>query len=413
MKHVKVSSAANALLQNKINTSLVFNYLRQAGSACRAKIARELRLSAPTVSRAVESLGQDGYICETDKGRTEFGRKARFFKVNTERYFVIGIDLVKMHVRTALCDFGGSIIETRPGFRFSPDTDVKNALFTEIDRLLESMQLRSAGHGELKAIAVGVPAISDPDTGTITGAILYDNLIGLDIGRVLREKYSVPIYIDNVANLSAISEHAHGVDPKASNLIFVEVSRGLGAGIIIDNNIFRGSGGSAGEIGFSVTSTEALSYHNGNRGYFESSCSLDAIAESARAACRDNPDSLLASRASGDLRAIEAELVCRCALDGDGVAHRVIQEAVKRISLVVVNLVAAISPEVVVFGGDICALSGVRELFLKPVEEAIERIIPFSRPVVTLSSLGENACVVGATTLAIESLLAGRYPYRM
>jgi predicted NBD/HSP70 family sugar kinase len=80
---------------------------------------------------------------------------------------------------------------------------------------------------------------------------------------------------------------------------------------------------------------------------------------------------------------------------------------------VVVNLVAAISPEVIVFGGDFCSLPGITELVLDPIEKVINRIIPFSHPQVTLSSLRENACVLGAATLAIESLLAGQYPYRM
>jgi predicted NBD/HSP70 family sugar kinase len=414
MKHVKVSGTANAMLQNKINTSVVFNYLRQCGPSDRAKIARDLRLSAPTVTRAIENLREDGYISEAGIGMTDLGKKARIFKINAERFFVVGIDLAKMRVRTAVCDFGGSIIENREGFRFSAETNVEIALFTEIDNSLERVRSIFEGRqGQLKAIAVGVPAISNPGTGEITGAVFYDNLVGLDIARLLKHRYSVPVFIDNVANLSAISEHAYGAGKRSANLIFVEISRGVGAGMLFDGNIFRGSGGSAGEIGFSVTSPEGLSYTSGNRGYFESKISLDALAESGRIASLESPRSLLATRATGDPNGVSASLVCRCALEGDDVARRIIQDAVERLSVVVVNLVAAISPEVVVFGGDICTLPGVKELFLDPVDKAISRIVPFSHPHITLSSLAENACVVGAATLAIESLLIGRYPYRI
>ena len=414
MKHVKVSGTANAVLQNKINTSVVFNYLKKVGSSDRARIARELHLSAPTVSRAIDNLRKDGYIREAGVGMTDLGKKARIFKVNAEGYFVIGIDLVKMHVRTAICDFNGSVIENREGFVFTGDTDVEKALFAEIDDSIERIRSsHGSQQGELKAIAVGVPAISNPRTGEITGAILYDNLVGLDLGAMLRQRYSVPIYIDNVANLSAISEHAYGIGRQFANLIFIEISRGVGAGLVFDNNIFRGSGGSAGEIGFSVTSMEALSYQNQNRGYLESTISLDAIAKSGSIACLENPQSLIATYANGDPSSVAAGVVCRCALEGDSVAYRIIQDVVERLSVVVVNLVAAISPELIVFGGDICSLPGVVELFLDPVEKAIKRIIPFSHPQVALSSLKENACVLGAATLAIESLLPGQYPYRM
>lgn len=414
MKHVRVSETANALLQNKINTSVVFNYMRKSGPSDRARIARDLRLSAPTVSRVVDQLREDGYISAAGVGVTSLGKKAPMFRVNSERYFVIGIDLIKERVRTAVCDLSGAIVEYHEGFRFTKGLKLKNALYKEIDDSLRRAKAdHRSGHGELKAIAVGVPAISNPSTGEITGAILYESLVGFDLGSVLRERYSVPVFVDNVSNLSAVYEHIYGVGKGFSNLIFIEISRGVGAGMIFDNNLYRGSGGSAGEIGFSVTCRDGLSYADKNRGYLESKVSLDAISESGRKACTESPRSLIAIYAKKVSNKVGADLVCRCALEGDDVARRIVQEAVDQLSLVVVNLVAAISPEIVVLGGDFCSLPGVVELFLDPIKEAIARIIPFSHTQIALSSFKENACVVGAATLAIESLLVGKYPYRI
>jgi glucokinase len=198
-----------------------------------------------------------------------------------------------------------------------------------------------------------------------------------------------------------------------SNLVFIEISRGVGAGIIFDNNLYRGSGGSAGEIGFSVTCVDGLFYTDKNRGYLESKISLDAISERGRGACKENPRSLIAAYAKREPKSIAADLVCRCALEGDKTARRIIQETVDQLALVVVNLVAAISPEIIVLGGDFCSLPGVGELFLDPIKGAISRIVPFSHAQIALSSGKENACVVGAATLAIESLLVGKYPYRV
>jgi predicted NBD/HSP70 family sugar kinase len=413
-RHVRVSEPANALLQNKINTSVVFNYLRKSGPSDRARIARDLRLSAPTVSRIIDQLREDGYISEAGVRVTSLGKKAPMFRVNSERYCVIGIDLIKERVRTAVCDLGGSILECREGFRFTKGLRLKNALYREIDNSLTRVE---AGHGigrsGLKAIAVGVPAISNPATGEITGAILYESLSGFDLGSVLRERYSVPVFVDNVSNLSAVYEHVYGVGRGFSNLIFVEISRGVGAGMIFENNLYRGSGGSAGEIGFSVTCRDGLSYTDKNRGYLESKISLDAISESGRKACTESPRSLIAGYAKNNPKNVGADLVCRCAMEGDEAARRIIEGAADQLALIVVNLVAAISPEMVILGGDFCSLPGAVELFLDPIKQVVGRILPFSNAQIALSSSKENACVVGAATLAIESLLVGKYPYRI
>jgi len=414
VRDVRVSETANALLQNKINTSVVFNYLRKSGPSDRARIARDLRLSAPTVSRIIDQLRDDGYISEAGVGVTSLGKKAPMFRVNSERYFVIGIDLIKERVRTAVCDLSGSILEHREGFRFTKGLRLKNALYREIDNSLKRLEAdRRGGKSELKAIAVGVPAISNPSTGEITGAILYESLVGFDLGSVLRERYSVPVFVDNVSNLSAVYEHVYGVGKGFANLVFIEISRGVGAGMIFDNNLYRGSGGSAGEIGFSVTSKDGLSYTDKNRGYFESKISLDAISESGRRACKESPRSLIAIYSRGDPKSVSADLVCRCALEGDEVARGIAQETMCQLSVVVVNLVAAVSPEMIVLGGDFCSLPGVVELFLDPIKAAIARIIPFSHTQIAMSSFKEDACVIGAATLAIESLLVGKYPYRI
>jgi predicted NBD/HSP70 family sugar kinase len=415
MKRVTVSGTANAVLQNTINTSVVFNYLRDTGPAERAKIARDLHLSAPTVSRVIEKLRADQFILEAGVGITDLGKKAQMFKINTEGFFVIGIDLVKNRVRTAVYDLAGHVVENHEGFRFSEETNVAEALFREIDASLEEVRSspRPGAPRELKAIAVGVPAVCDPGTGRITGAILYENLVGLDIGEVLHRRYSVPTYVENVSNLSAFAEHASGVGKDFTNLIFIEFSRGVGAGLILDNELFRAKSGAAGEIGFSITSKDGLSYHNMSMGHLESHVSLDAIARRGARACLEEPHSLIAEYAQGDPGRAGASLVCRCALEGDPAARRIIEEAVERLSLVVVNLVAAVSPEIIIFGGDLCALPGVHELFLAPVENTVARVIPFSHPSVVLSHFKEDACVAGAAALAIESLFDGHYPYRI
>ena len=111
MKALPVSRTANANLQNKINISVIFNYLRDHGPGYRAKISRDLQISAPAVSRAVENLKNKGFVIESEKLQTESGKKAAHLYINAAYGYIIGVDLIKKHISIAIADFNNTILK--------------------------------------------------------------------------------------------------------------------------------------------------------------------------------------------------------------------------------------------------------------------------------------------------------------
>ncbi len=418
METLKISRTANATLQNRINKSVIFNYLRENGPTYRARISRDLNISAPAVSRIVDKLIEDEYVVETEKLQIQSGKRPTELRINSEKCNVLGIDLVKEELKIALSDFSGRIVNTCQGCKISEivsgEMDIGQKLIDEIQAIINNYCIENkqeAGAHNLKAICIGIPAVIDITTGYVTGAPLYSSLKDINLKERLGEYFKVPVYVENAVKLSALGEKNYGEGMSYKDIVFVEVSNGIGAGIIIDNHLIRGTSGSAGEIGFSIINTENLGFSARNKGYLEKNASVEAITEKAAMEIRRGTQTLISDYIEGDIDNLIPSSVCQAALRNDEVAQKIILEVVESLSIVTINLILIINPQIIIFGGDICSLPEVNNLFIDPIRRNVARSIPLGLPKIKLSSLGENAGVVGASFLAIESLLLGEFPY--
>lgn len=416
MKSLKITRTANSNLQNKINKSIIFNYLREHGSTYRAKISKSLDISAPAVSRVVEQLIEDGYILETDKVKTVSGKPPTQLQINSEKGIVLGIDLLKENVKIALSDFCGNIVRSEHCFQISEEINVSSRLTEEIDRVLfeysneNGLQNRQ---DSLKAIGVGVPAVIDIVTGMVKEVPLYNCLSHINLKENLGSRYNVPIYIENGVRLAALGEKYYGKGKGLTDIVFVEISNGIGAGIILDNHLLRGFNGSAGEIGLSVLEKSALDFPVKNKGFLEKTASVESLVEQAVAAIKNGNKTGIEEMVDHDISRIKPSVVCKAASQGDTIANQIISDVVKYLSLTVINLILLLDPQVVVLGGELCNLPSVSALFVDPIREHVRKSLPINTPDITLSSLGENAGVVGASTYAVNSLLIGEFPYML
>ncbi len=409
MKPLQVTATANASLQNRINISIVFHHIREHGPLYRAEIARDLKLSAPAVSRAVETLKTEGYVVETGKVQTGSGKRATHLMVNSSYGWVIGIDLLKEPTKIAVANLGCDIIEEEDGFRLDDRVDIEKELIREVERVIA----RQGREGELKAISVGVPAVVD-EHGTVASAFLYESLEGREIKSVLEGRFGVPTFVENGVNLSALAEAKRGAGRDCRNFVFVEISNGIGAGIVFERNLVHGGHGSAGEIGFTLTRGLERATEAGSQGYLEEVASVDSIRRNAVEALAGGASApTLLDIAGGRSGAIRPATVCSAALRGDALSQGILKRTTDALSIAVINLALILDPERIVLGGDICHLPGVESLFVEPIRRNLQQSVPFAVPELILSSLHESAGVVGSAQLAVDSLLTGMYPYRM
>jgi len=415
MRATHVARTADANLQNSINISIIFNYLRERGPSYRAQIAKALNISLPAVSRAIENLIDHGYVVADEKVKTPSGKKVAAVRINIQKGAVLGVDLLSEHVRMALFDFSSTVRGRYTGKRLGESDDLVADLSADIEQFLDELH-KNATDGPippLRALTIGVPAAIDATTQRPINAYLYKNLESVDLQAELSERLGVDVYLENIVKLAALGEHRHGKGKRYKNLVFIQVGNGVGAGIIVDNDLVRGATGAAGEIGFTVTNEDDLGYEHGNKGYLEQFASTQGIREAARRAVENGEETAMCELVENDPSRLTVKHVFSAAENGDQVAQRVLDAAVSKLTIAALNLSIVLNPELIVFGGDISSCPGVEELLVQPIATALERLLPFTRPEVSVSDLCEDAGVYGASLLAVESLLVGRYPYRI
>jgi predicted NBD/HSP70 family sugar kinase len=356
---------------------------------------------------------EDGYVIETTKIVTGSGKRPTQLRINPDKGTILGVDLIKERIKIAVSDFSGQVTATHQGFSFSEEIDVCRALVGEIDHALSGAGglSNSTGTRGLRAVGIGIPAIVDIDTGAVVDAPLYKNLRGVNLKRELEERYRVPVFVENVVKLSALGEKQYGEGRNYKDIIFIEISDGIGAGIILDDHLVRGYYGSAGEIGFSIIGTENLDFVVGNKGFLEKNASFESIREKAVEECRAGRWPRAAEATGIDPDGLTPAHVCEAAHSGDEVARRIVGRIVCELSVQIINLILMLNPQIVVIGGDFCGLPHAHELFVIPIAGHVRRCLPFQPPTITLSTLGGDAGVIGALHFAISSLLLNEFPY--
>ena len=402
---VTVSDTANSNLQNQINISIIFNYIRNHGVAYRAQIVRDLKISAPAVSRAVEKLLRDGYLIQTGKTHTEDGRKALQFAISANRGYIVGVDILTDPIEIAISDFAGTVLYSHKGPFLDRDADFDAFLGDAIEEALESFRSEQGQNpGNILAVGIGVPAVVDPENGKILSASLYKNLICSDLKTKIGERFGAPVFVENISNLAAIGEWKHGAGQGVRNMVFIELSNGVGAGIILDGDLYRGVMGSAGEVGFFITRPDGLGYDSSKQGYLESISSLNALRErGARCVFEDD----------GSREKDPISRLCKAASAGSEEAKAIIQESIAHLTVAIVNIMVVLNPEIVVIGGNICEIPGAESQITWPLIEAVQRNYPFLPATVLPTSLGSRASVIGALQFALDSIIVHAYPYHL
>jgi Transcriptional regulator/sugar kinase len=390
-----VPQAANANLQNNINVSIIFNYIRARGDAYRARIARDLNMSAPAVSRAIERLICEGYLVESERVLAESGKKAARVSVNAARGLIVGIDILAEPIEIAISDFAGTLLYSAKGPRLEGEEEFSSFLEKVVDDALAGN--RRLGGGEAKrvlAICVGVPAAVDPSSGLLNVS-LYPTIVTSDFRKRLADRFGADVFIENTANLAAIGEWKRGAGEGAKSLLFVAIGNGIGAGLILDGNLYRGTHGSAGEIGYLLTHPEALDYAGAKRGFLETKSSLGALRE-------------MGLGGDGSLRA-----ACLAAEAGDAMALAALREAVEHLAVALLDCMILLDPELVILGGGAVEDTEAEDFIARPLIERVSGSFPFGLAPVRLTSLGSRASVLGALQFGLDSLIVQAFPYRL
>ncbi|ESU51777.1 ROK-family transcriptional regulator [Streptomyces sp. HCCB10043] len=357
-----------------------------AGSLTQAEIARSTGLSAATVSNIVRELKDGGTVEVTPTSAG--GRRARSVSLSGDAGIVIGVDFGHTHLRVAVGNLAHQVLaeESEP-----LDVDASSAEGFDRAEVLVKRLIEATGIGPDKVIGVGlgVPGPIDVESGTLGSTSILPGWTGINPSEELSGRLGVPVYVDNDANLGALGELVWGSGRGVKDLAYIKVASGVGAGLVIDGTIYRGPGGTAGEIGHITLDESGPVCRCGNRGCLETFT-----------AARYVLPLLQPSHGPG----LTMERVVQLAREGDPGCRRVIGDVGRHIGSGVANLCNLLNPSRVVLGG---SLAEAGELVLGPIRDSVSRYaIPSAARQLSVlpGALGGRAEVLGALALVLSEM---------
>ncbi|MEV7724938.1 ROK family transcriptional regulator [Streptomyces sp. NPDC087917] len=371
---------------HRANLERVVRAVRLAGSLTQAEIARTTGLSAATVSNIVRELKEGGTVEVTDTSAG--GRRARSVSLSGDAGIVIGVDFGHTHLRVAVGNLAHQVLaeESEPLDVDASWVDGFDRAEALVGRLVEGV---GVGRDKVIGVGLGVPGPIDVESGTLGSTAILPGWAGINPRQELSQRLGVPVYVDNDANLGALGELVWGSGRGVKDLAYIKVASGVGAGLVINGQIYRGPGGTAGEIGHITLDESGPVCRCGNRGCLETFAAARYVLP------------LLQSSHGPELT---MERVVELAREGDPGCRRVVTDVGRHVGSGVASLCNLLNPSRVVLGG---SLAEAGELVLAPIRESVGRyaIPSAARQLSVLTgSLGERAEVLGALALVLSEM---------
>lgn len=272
-------------------------------------------------------------------------------------------------------------------------------------RLEAEVRQAMAADPGVDAIGLGIPCTIDRERGLAISAVNLP-IADVPVRELMRERIGMPVFVDNDANLAALAEHRHGAARGARNAVVLTIGTGVGGGLIIEGRPYRGSTGAGAELGHIVVDEDGPRCQGNcpNHGCVETLASGTALAREGRAAAEVEGSALHAMLEAG--QPIDGRAVTDAAAGGDEAARMVVERAGYHLGVALSSLANVFEPDVIVVGGGVMAAG---ELLLAPARAQLEAraLPPQNRTPVVAASLGSDAGMIGAATMATDELEAG------
>jgi predicted NBD/HSP70 family sugar kinase len=362
------------------NAALVLRALYEHSPISRAEVARMSGLTRTTVGEVIGELIAEGMAREVGRGPSTGGKAPILLELVDDARHIVGLDLGEFVFRGALVDLRGEIVATVEREVGRLDGDQALAVVHELVDAL----VRDRG-GTLLGIGVGTPGIVDAATGTIRW-VANLHWQDLPLGDLLRARYGVPVEVANDSRAAALAilhfgernergargdrvTAADGRSTSRPNLVAIKVGRGVGAGVVLNGELFHGDGFGAGEIGHTTADVDGAECDCGRFGCLETIASSRAILRAATRLASDQPGSFLGARlaGAGELQLDDVEAAIEA---GDEDARRIVVAAGRSLGQSIACVIGVLDVERIVLHGSATRLG---EPWLDAVRDEADR----------------------------------------
>ncbi len=379
----------NKDLIRALNRSLVLNTIKSFGPIARAEVARRTGLSPATVTGLTADLIEEGLVFEKAAGDSSGGRPPILLALNPCGGYVIGVKLTENEVIAALTDLEATVI-AKVNLPWSGDSkeEIVQVISESVARLISQGNIRRK---QLLGLGIGLAGVVDARAGTLRKSP-YLPWLDLPLRDLLQSRLRLPVYLDNDVNTLTLAEKWFGSGQGVENFLVVTVGRGIGLGIVMNGQFYRGAHGGAGEFGHTLVDAQGPLCACGKRGCLEAYASDPALMrEAARQGALSRPVST-----PDELAALAAA--------GDSGAQAILGHAGEVLGRAVADLINLFDPELIILGGE-GARSG--EALFGPMRQALNQQVMsgLSKDIqIRVEPWGDDAWARGAASLVLREL---------
>ncbi len=372
-------------LMKQSNRSRILNVVYQNKTVTRQEVSRILKISLPTVVSNVSDMVEEGILEVAGMASSTGGRKPMIIRFVADSRYAIGIELKTTKGKIILTNLRSKIIDE---IDLKWDRFVIDDVMGETALLVNQMLKRNkVNEDKLLGIGFAIPGIVDEETLFLENA---PNLGAKNIDfNVYQHLFPAQIYIENEANTAAYAEAMLADESHNSNLIYLSIKEGIGTGIIIQNQLYKGSNKKSGEFGHMHISMEKRKCSCGRYGCWEAFASERALKNSYQVMTGEE---------------VGMEEIMLKVKEGDHIAQKVLGQYVAYLVIGIENIILGLSPQHIVLGGPICQYE---DIIIPLIESKIGKeatIYEISETKVVCSTLGGKASILGASLLSIHDL---------
>jgi len=378
---LKAKSTGDLALVKKMNSYIVLNSIRKHSPVSRAQISELTGLNKATVSSLVNELIESSLVLEIGPGASSGGRKPVLLLFNEKAGYAVGIDLGVNYIRGVLVDLNGNIVSERYERLKQQRRELAfDALTANIDALIAEAPESTYG---IVGIGAGAPGIVDQE-----GNILFaPNMKWREVPlrTMLHDRYQLPIIIDNEANAGAQGEQKYGAGKGIRNLVYLSVGYGIGSGMILDKELYKGTSGFSGELGHLSIDFNGKECSCGNLGCWELYASEKALLEEASKLGFEGLDELLSA-----------------AQEGNADVLKLFDTIGRFLGVGIANIINTLNPDCVMIGN---RMSRAEEWIMPSLQQTVQqRALSFHSEQLQIlyAELKEHSAVRGAAYYAID-----------
>lgn len=390
----------NECTRNELLKKKIIHFYIANGDATIAELCKEMDLSIPTVTKLVGELQEDGYILDFGKQETSGGRKPNIYGLNPTSGYFVGVDIYRNKINLAAVDFKGEKlrIEENIPYSFENTPAALELLGEKINTFIDSLPVERE---KILAVGVNIPGRVKPASGYSYSIFYFEEK---PLSQILEERIKIKIYIENDTRAMLYGEYMQGIVKGEKNILYINMSWGLGIAIFINGELYYGKSGFSGEFGHFCFFNNEVLCHCGKKGCIETEASGSALHRKLLEKYREGSSTILSKKIEKE-EEITMEDMIEAIQKEDVLCIEILEEMGVSLGRGIAGLMNIFNPELVVLGG---TLSLTGEYISLPIKSAIRKYslnLVSQDTEIKVSKLSERAGVLGACLLSRSKIL--------